>query len=181
MTAPTSSIPFSSQPSTVYLVDGPQALPPTITSVRLITTGRHASGIALTFSKPMAPATVDDVHNYRITTVYTTDGNSDPLAPYLDYFAGTNLSYGTDYHNQTIVLKAAQYDPSTDTVLLTPAKPLGSSASYSVLSTNQMAGHVITDLQGNPVASAGAVDGTFFITVQRRPYAAPPLTIVGGS
>ena len=41
VTAPTSSIPFSSQPSTVYLVDGPQALPPTITSVRLITTGRR--------------------------------------------------------------------------------------------------------------------------------------------
>ena len=93
--------------------------------------------------------------------MYTTGGNSDPLAPYLDYFAGTNLSYGTGYHNQTIVLKAAQYDPSTNTVLLTPAKPLGSSASYSVLSTNQMAGHVITDLQGNPVARTARLTARF--------------------
>ena len=47
--------------TTVDLASGPDAIPPSIIGVQ-----RVAGGIALTFSKPMDPATVQNIHNYVV-------------------------------------------------------------------------------------------------------------------
>ena len=46
---------------TVYLASSPDAVPPSIVAVQ-----RVAGGIAVTFSKPMDPATVENIHNYAV-------------------------------------------------------------------------------------------------------------------
>ncbi len=46
---------------TVYLADSVAAVPPSIIAVQ-----RVAGGIAITFSKPMNPARVQDIHNYAV-------------------------------------------------------------------------------------------------------------------
>src|SRR5205807_3122861 len=53
-------------PIIVSLYGGPDAPPPTITGVQLVTQGKLASAVVLGFSKPMAQATVEDIHNYRV-------------------------------------------------------------------------------------------------------------------
>ena len=46
---------------TVYLASSLAAVPPSIVAVQ-----RVAGGIAVTFSKPMDPATVQNIHNYAV-------------------------------------------------------------------------------------------------------------------
>ena len=46
---------------TIYLANNQDAIPPSIAAVT-----RVAGGIAITFSKPMDPSTVDNIHNYAM-------------------------------------------------------------------------------------------------------------------
>ncbi len=126
----------------VYLVTGPAALPPTppplpaITNSHLIFQGKTPSGISITFSQPMSPASVDDLQNYEFaeghlpTTIYDLLG----LQP------TTTVGYSP------VALKAAHYDPTTDTVTLIPKKPLKASETYGLFNSPK---HILTDLQGN--------------------------------
>jgi hypothetical protein len=149
----------------VYLLSGPDAVPPMITSAQLITQGRHASGIAITFSKPMAPATVENVHNYSVSTLQKGNTILNPLALVAPpgYFMSIRYS----------ALKAARYDPSTQTVTLLPRQPFSASNVYNVQSPPRLAGHVITDVEGNPLydSDSGPMNGHFQILVTRRPSA----------
>jgi hypothetical protein len=144
-------------PSTVvYLVTGPSALPPTppaMTNAHLIVHGDTVSGISITFSKPMAPASVENVRNYDVS-------EQGPMEH------GWDFIYMQPVSNRTFLptpFRAAHYDPATDTVTLIPRKPLKASAVYTIHnpspSTRQ---NTLTDLQGvplqgyiNPVGAAG--------------------------
>ena len=53
-------------PDWVELYSSPNAVPPEIASIQLVTQGKLASAVVLGFSKPMAPATVENIHDYRI-------------------------------------------------------------------------------------------------------------------
>ncbi len=59
----------------VNLASGPDAVPPIITSAHLVN-----NGLAITFSKPMAPATVENLHNYRV--MYVLPSQYDPFVQY---------------------------------------------------------------------------------------------------
>ncbi len=146
----------------VYLVSGPDAIPPTITSSQLITRGRHPTGIAITFSKPMAPATVENVHNYVVSGFHKGSTFLNPLA--LVAPAGF---FDTIRH---YALKAADYDPATRTVTLIPRQPFEWSPGYIVQSPRNLAGHSLTDFQGNTLfdAGSGSMNGSFQIDVPRR-------------
>ena len=43
------------------------AIPPAITNVRMLMGGGKVTGISMTFSKAMNPASVQDVHSYLLT------------------------------------------------------------------------------------------------------------------
>jgi hypothetical protein len=50
-------------------LSSPDATPPTITGVQLVTQGKVASAVVHGFSKPTAPATVAKIHDCRILSV----------------------------------------------------------------------------------------------------------------
>ena len=61
LTATTTGRPVKAITTTVYLASSLEAIPPSIIGVQ-----RVAGGIAVTFSKPMDPATVENIHNYAV-------------------------------------------------------------------------------------------------------------------
>jgi hypothetical protein len=161
-TAPTNVATFQQH---VYLVSGPDAIPPTITNYQLITQRGHPTGIAITFSKPMAPATVENVHNYAVSSFHKGSTFLNPLA--LVVPAGFFDSIRHD------ALKAADYDPTTRTVTLIPRHPFKWSPGYVVQNARHLAEHALTDLQGNTFfdTDSGSMNGWFQIDVPRRPSA----------
>jgi hypothetical protein len=149
----------------VYLASGPDAVPPTMTSAQVIKLANHASGISITFSKPMAPATVENVRNYTVSSLRKGNTFLNPLASIAPAGSFMNIRYSA--------LKAALYDPSTRTVTLIPTQPFNSSNGYTVQSAKHLAGHVITDLQGNPLydPDLGLMNGKFQIFLAGGPAA----------
>jgi hypothetical protein len=133
-------------PSTVvYLVTGPSALPPTpvgMTNAHLIVHGKTASGISITFSGPMSTASVEDVRNYSVSKQGSMQNG-------WDFFYMQPVS---NRRFTSIPLKAAQYDPATNTVTLIPRKSLRASAVYEIHNASpRTQRNTLTDLQGDPV------------------------------
>jgi hypothetical protein len=128
----------------VELYSSPDATPPTIASVRVVAHGKRASAVVLGFSKPMAPATVEDIHNYRILSRPETTKRSGFL---FGLFGGT--SYTKLIHSFPIA--AATYDPSTLTVTLTLKRSANVSSVYEITSAYPVVGHVLTDPEGRPL------------------------------
>ncbi len=137
----------------IHVVSSPDAIPPTITDVHTIQTGHKITGISMTFSKAMDPVTVQDVRDYRLA-----------------------LNFGA--RSRAIALKSAQYDPATDTVILTTRGPLNPSATYQIGEPKWIGfngAEMLVDLQGNALnetyGGAGGVPGAFSITVgAKHPY-----------
>ena len=150
-------------PDYVELYSSPNAAPPTITSVQLVTHGKLASAVVLGFSKPMAPASVENIHDYRILSRPTTIDDSSFL------LLGSSHSETTEY--QSYPIAAATYDPSTSTVTLTLKRPVTASKLYQISSAYPLKGHKLTDLQGQPLAEGGVQIpdylGEFTIGVRR--------------
>jgi len=149
----------------IEVVSGPDAIPPTITDVHTIQKGHKITGISMTFSKAMDPASVQDVRDYRLTP------NSGALP-------------------QTTALKSAVYDPATDTVILTTRGPLDPSATYQIGDAKWIGFNgeeALVDLQGNALNETfggnGGIPGAFSITVgAKHPYlASSALVLWGGS
>jgi hypothetical protein len=130
-------------PGSVYLYSGPDAAPPTITGVQLVTQGKLASAVVLGFSKPMAQATVENIQNYRIL--------SRPKRTSQKGFLFWRASTTTEI--QSFPIAAANYDPSTSTVTLTLKRPARASSLYEVSSAYPLKGHELTDTGGRPLAS----------------------------
>jgi hypothetical protein len=116
-------------PRTIFLVTGPQPVPPSITRAQLIPNGKYISGIAITFSQPMAPATVQTQAYYSVVaparshSINYVAGALDALYPF-----GLSIEDGPT----TTGIKQVAYDQTTSTVTLTPAKPLKSTGSYEI-------------------------------------------------
>jgi hypothetical protein len=149
----------SSTQQTVTLYSSPDAVPPTITSVQLVTQGKLATGVVLGFSKPMAQATVEDIHNYRILSQpIMIDHNS--LLGRLSSGLFGGLSATMLYHSFPIA--AATYDPSASTVTLTLKRPAKASSLYEIANAYPLTGHELTDLEGQ-AATQGDDPGILFL------------------
>ncbi len=162
---------------TVYLVNGPAPLPPApvgITNAHLIFDRKTASGISITFSQPMAPASVENVHNYAVIT----RARASLLATLFGPYATTeSTDDGTFYSIWPVPLKAAQYDPTTNTVTLIPKKPLSASVTYTISDGNPAGkDNTLTDAQGNSLQGNPPGTGWFSFTLkgdQSRNWAPP--------
>ena len=94
-------------------------------------------GIVLAFNKPMDPAAASNVHNYTVCAKATRVKTSALWAPY-NYLTqpiriaaneiGDSISVST--HN--VPLRAAQYDPATNSVTLIPKRRLTYAAAITV-------------------------------------------------
>jgi Big-like domain-containing protein len=166
----------------VYLVTGPSALPPTppaITNAYLILNRKTVSGITITFSQPMAPASVENVHDYSVTT-----GRNENFA---DWFGLVRYKAEVNF---PVPLKAARYDPTTNSVTLIPRKPLSASVAYEIQNATSLAQHTLTDAQGNALPGDESVRnemlvGTFSFALKGHlshnwPAPVPP-TIFSGN
>jgi hypothetical protein len=171
----------------VYLVTGAAALPPptpAIISAHLIFHGKIGTGIAITFSQPMAPASVANVHNYAVTT----ETEYSPAESLIAGLGSAGESQGPFYSRWPVPLKAAQYSPTTNTVTLIPKRPLKASVVYTIQNGDPLAKHALTDLQGSalrniPLLSPGTGSFTFNLKGTRTDnWAAPePATVFSGS
>jgi hypothetical protein len=162
---------------TVYLADSLAAVPPSIVAVE-----RVAGGIAVTFSKPMDPATVEKTRNYAVK--FSPSQNFT-----LEDLTGVGLVETLNNTKQPITLRRTSYDPATNTVTLVPNEQLGSNGSYTISNPASLVAkvnrpkkaHALTDLQGNPLVEGGSA-GVFSITISKgRPYAAATPVLSDGS
>jgi len=172
------SRPRDKSSTTVYLASDPSAVPPSIVYVHMI-----KRGIAVTFSKPMAPATVKNVHNYAVKYSPSQQFSVEDLT-------GVGLINTLNTMSQPIALKRAVYDASTDTVTLIPKVSLPASGTYQIKSPASLAAKLdrpykaqpLTDLDGNVLNSNGMVAGAFSISISKgRPYVAAQPTLSDGS
>jgi hypothetical protein len=165
--------------ATVYLTSGPDAVPPVITSAHLV-----SDGLSITFSQPMAPATVENLHNYKV--VYHPSQNDDPI---VENSLGTYEQFLTP--PQRVSFRRARYDAATDSVVLVTRGTPGTQGSYRISSPGILgtrsatAARVapLTDAAGNPLAATGShVPGYFAFTIYRgHPYLAAQPTYSDGS
>jgi hypothetical protein len=147
----------------VGLYGSPDAAPPTITGVQLVTHGKRASAVVLDFSKPMAPATVESIRNYQIVSrPITTDHGS-----FLFGIFGGGVFGSETTESRSFAIAAAIYDPSTLTVTLTLKRPAKASSLYEVSSAYRLKGRKLTDLEGQPLGQYGrSGDGSFGVPVR---------------
>ena len=99
-----------------------RAIPPSIVGVQ-----RVAGGIAITFSKPMDPSTVENIRNYAVKF-------SPSQSFSLENLYGGGLVPSLDKTPAKIPLRRATYNPATNTVLLVATEQLGSKGSYKISS-----------------------------------------------
>jgi hypothetical protein len=162
---------------TVYLADSVESVPPSIIGVQ-----RVAGGIAITFSKPMDPATVQNIHNYAVKFSPSQQFNVADLT-------GVGLIQTLNYGKQPIPLRRATYNAGTNTVTLVATEQLGPNGAYTISNpVNLLAkaskrgkAHPLTDLQGNPLEEEEG-GGVFSITIRKGdPYAAAMPVLSDGS
>ena len=106
--------------ATFYLAKDQSAVPPSITAVQ-----RVAGGIAVTFSQPMDPATVTNIHNYAVKFASNQQFSLEDLT-------GFGLVQTLSNSKAVIGLRRVTYDAATDTVTLVPNEQLGSLGSYTI-------------------------------------------------
>jgi hypothetical protein len=162
---------------TIYLASSAAAIPPSIIAVN-----RVAGGIALTFSKPMDPATVQNIHNYAVKFSPSENIN-------LGTLYGVGLVQTLDNKPKKIPIRRATYNPATNTVLLVASEQLGSKGSYEISSPSSLHAkkarptdaQPLTDLEGNALDEGGKA-GSFSIRIGRgHPYTAVQPVLAPGS
>jgi hypothetical protein len=173
ITVSPSSHPQTEAKTMVDLASAQQLVPPSITAVSIVRQGSVGKGISVTFSQPMDPASVENVHNYSVKSV--------PLNK-ISLFATPNpsivqpSSYLTTSSPQGIPLRAARYNPATDTVLLVPKSPLTVAKSYIVKSPTSLGSlrngpkiaQPLTDANGNVLNPLNFPEGSFSITLSPK-------------
>jgi hypothetical protein len=164
--------------STVYLVRGPQFIPPAIIGVRVV-----KRGITITFSKPMATTTVENVHNYAVEHRPSQDLSVADLT-------GVGLIQRLNNTASRVVLRRAVYDPTTSTVTLIPKDSWPSSGTYEISSPSSLGSRrsgphkaqPLADGQGNLLNPGGnPVPGAFSISIRRgHPFTASAPVVSDG-
>jgi hypothetical protein len=162
---------------TIYLAASLDAVPPSIVAVQ-----RVRGGIGVTFSKPMDPKSVTNIHNYAIKFTPTQKFA-------LTQLTGVGLIQTLSSTAASIRLRRASYDSATDTVTLVPNEQLGSEGSYKISNPPSLLAkghrpnkaHPLTDLHGNPLDQGGSHAGAFSITISKgHPYTATTAVVSGG-
>jgi hypothetical protein len=93
--------------------------PPLISSARW--TG---SGVVLTFSQPMDPATVENPRSYDLRPASLPNLTTGTIVKFM---------FGIKPHAPAgLAIRSATYDPTAQTVTLTPVRPLDASMEYEV-------------------------------------------------
>jgi hypothetical protein len=163
--------------TTVYLASSPDAIPPSIIGVQ-----RVAGGIAVTFSKPMDPTTVQNIHNYVVKFSPTQNFS-------LENLYGVGLVQALDNTTQKIPLRRATYNPATNTVLLVATEQLGPNGSYTISNPASLLAkkprpsnaRPLTDVEGNALDQGGK-SGAFSIRIGKgKPFAAAAPTLAVGT
>ena len=90
----------------------------------------------MTFSKPMDPSTVQNIHNYVVK--FSPNQNFS-----LENLYGVGLVKALNNTPVKIPLRRATYNPATDTVLLVATEQLGSKGSYTISSPASMHGEKV--------------------------------------
>ena len=123
----------------------------------------------LTFSKPLDPARASNVNNYAVRSTYASSS----------VFGGTLGLKLFGFQNHTfrnsVPLRAAVYDPATNSVTLIPRRRLTYRSQITVTqgsgsNKSSRPGHPtdaplgLTDLEGNPI-NGGSTPGRFSVSV----------------
>jgi hypothetical protein len=151
-------------PLVLRILASDPSIPPTITAEQ-----GTPQGIVLTFSKPMDPGRASNVSNYAVRSSYATSS----------VFGGTLgfRLFGFQIHTfrNSVPLRAAVYDPATNSVTLVPRRRLTYSSQITVTQgsgskTSSRPGHPsdaalgLTDVEGNPI-DGGSTPGRFSVVV----------------
>jgi hypothetical protein len=110
-----------------------------------VTQGKLAAAVVVGFSKPMAPATVENITNYRILSW-------PKMITHQRFLSGLFGGGSVTKVIRSFPIAAATYDDSTSTVTVTLKRPAKASALNEISSAYPIGGHEITDLEGQPVA-----------------------------
>jgi len=162
-------------PLVLRILASDASIPPTITAEQ-----GTPQGIVLTFSKPMDPAAASNVNNYAVRSSYATSS-----------VFGGSLGYSLfGFQNHTfrhsVPLRAAVYDPATNSVTLIPRRRLTYKSQITVTqgsgsNKSSLPGHPsdaplgLTDLEGNPI-NGGSTPGKFSVNVQSGTNPQPATT-----
>ena len=164
--------------TTVYLASSPDAVPPSITGVHVV-----RRGIVLAFSKPMAPASVENIRNYAVKYSPSQQFSLADLE-------GVGLIQTLANTSQKITLRRAIYNPATDTVTLIPKVSWPSTGGLEISSpstlnsrrANPHKAQPLTDAQGNALSFNGIAGGAFSISISKgHPYVAAQPILSDGS
>jgi hypothetical protein len=119
---------------------------PRVTSERLVTNGHAITGITFTFSKPLVASRAENLANYG----------------YFVYTAGPDGSFGTSGFT---TMTSATYNPSTQSVTVTPGAPLPFGTFFQItvdVESSTLLHNGLTDLAGNQLAGSNGAAGTPF-------------------
>ena len=138
---------------------------------KILSTWGKSQSIVLTFNKPMNPVGASNVNNYVVQTkkaVLATNKFLVPIdiltLPLLPLGGATSISTSSSQSTQTVPLRAANYDPATNSVTLVLKRRLTYSVGTEIvvsqghLATTSVGpgpqsnlGQGLTDLEGNPI------------------------------
>jgi hypothetical protein len=151
------------------------SLPP-----RIIAEQGTRQGIVLAFNKPMDPAAASNVQNYavRATTTYEKTNAFLNTFNLLTFPLHMDSAWGisTVSTSRTVPLRAAEYDPATNSVTLIPRRRLTYLSEITVtqgsgMKTSSRPAHPsdaplgLTDVEGNPI-NADSSPGKFSVSVE---------------
>jgi streptogramin lyase len=114
------------------LNNAPNLNGPVVTDLRTVTNGAGITGVVLSFSKPLNPATAQNVANYGSQIVN----------------AGPDGKVGT-IDDISVPIRAAVYNPATDSVILVPAAALPLNTINEVTVNQGTGGGGVADTAGN--------------------------------
>ncbi len=169
------SMATSSSSLVLRILASDTSLPP-----KIIAEEGTPQGIVLAFNKPMDPAAASNVHNYLVRATSTSTKVNAFLEPIdiltLPLHMDSSISTSNSSFTQTVPLRAAEYDPATNSVTLVRKRKLNYADSITVTQGSAMKrssrpGHPtdapsgVTDVEGNPI-NAGSNPGKNRVSVE---------------
>jgi hypothetical protein len=156
----------------VAAADDPDVTPPTLVNEQLLGTDpRQVTGVVLTFSEALDPASAQDLKNFRVGRRTDQKQNFDP----------ENEVHQEAFKDGLIRFTSAVYDPAAFTVTLTPKEPFNITRKFRTIrvlargpnrGVKDVAGNIL-DGDGNGKAMGDAVEQFTFRRAQRVQYQEP--------
>jgi hypothetical protein len=149
--------------------DGADVTPPTLVSEQLLGTDpRQVTGVVLTFSEALDPASAQDLKNFRVGRRTDQKQNYDP----------NNQVQQEAFKDGLITMTSATYDPVAFSVTLTPKEPFNITRKFRTIrvlargpnrGVKDVAGNIL-DGDGNGKPTGDAVQQFTFRRAQRVQY-----------